>query len=464
MFEALGQRLQGVFRKLRGMGTISEANIREAVRDVRLALLEADVNFKVVKEFTKRVGERAVGQEVLKSVTPGQQFVKIVHDELVQAMGGQAHAIDFDGNKLNVVLLLGLQGSGKTTFAGKLARRMAKQDLKPMLVACDVHRAAAVHQLEVVGRQVDVPVFTVPGSTDARAIANKALEEAQRQALNLVIIDTAGRLHIDEVKMDELTAIRDAVKPTYVFLVADAMTGQDAVNSATRFHEEIGIDGVCLTKLDGDARGGAALSISQVTGQPVVFVGVGEKADDLELFHPDRMAQRILGMGDVLTLVEKAQETFDADQALAMQKKLRKQTFTLGDFLNQLRQIKKMGSFADLMKYIPGLGSQIPEEAVDEKELGHIEAIISSMTPMEREMPQIMDGSRKRRVAGGSGTTVADVNSLLKQFEETKKMLKRFMGAGGQFGPAGMVMPAGGGGRGGHGSGKRKKKKKKKRR
>jgi len=457
MFENLGKRLEGIFKKMRGLGSISESNVRDAVRDVRLALLEADVNFKVVKTFTQQVTERAVGREVLSSISPGQQFVKIVYDELVAAMGGQAKAPEFDPNKMNIILLLGLQGSGKTTFAGKLARRMAKQGFKPMLVACDVHRAAAVHQLQVVGRQVGVPVFAVPGSTDAPMIAKKGIEDAERQVLNLVVVDTAGRLHVDEVKMEELTDIKKTVQPTYTFLVADAMTGQDAVNSATRFHEAVGIDGVCLTKLDGDARGGAALSISQVTGKPIIYVGIGEKLDDLEVFYPDRMAQRILGMGDVLTLVEKAQETFDADQALEMQKKLRKQTFTLGDFLNQLRQIKKMGSFADLLKYIPGLGSQIPEGAVDEKELAHIEAMISSMTPMEREMPQLMDAGRKRRVAAGSGTTVADVNSLLKQFEETKKLLRRFMGGGGV--PGGPAMP-GMPGHGGHGGQKHKKKKK----
>jgi len=460
MFESLGKRLESVIRKLRGLGTISESNVRDAVRDVRMALLEADVNFKVVKSFTHQVSERAVGQEVLKSITPGQQFIKIVYDELVVAMGGEAKVPELDPNKLNIVLLLGLQGSGKTTFAGKLARRMAKQGFKPILVACDVHRAAAVYQLQVVGKQVGVPVFAIPGSTDARAIAWKGIEEAERQALNLVIIDTAGRLHVDEVKMEELTDIKAAINPTYCFLVADAMTGQDAVNSASRFNEAVGIDGVCLTKLDGDARGGAALSVSQVIGKPIVYVGIGEKPDDLEVFHPDRMAQRILGMGDVLTLVEKAQETIDAEQALEMQRKMRKATFTLGDFLNQLRQVKKMGSFADLLKYIPGLGSQIPEGAVDEKELAHIEAMISSMTPFERESPQVMDASRKRRVATGSGVTVADINSLLKQFEETKKMLRRFMGMGG-FGGAGA---AGGGGAAagpmGHGTGKRKKKKK----
>ena len=457
MFENLGRRLDGIFRKLRGMGTMSESNVRDAVRDVRLALLEADVNFKVVKHFTRQVTEKAVGREVLASVTPGQQFVKIIHDALVEAMGGRAQPPEFDPNKLNIVLLLGLQGSGKTTFAGKLARRLAKQGFKPMLVACDVYRAAAVRQIEVVGRQVGVPVYSLPDSKVPPTIARKAIQEAERQGLGLVIVDTAGRLHVDEVKMEELTAIKAAVHPTHVFLVADAMTGQDAVNSATRFHEAIGIDGVCLTKLDGDARGGAALSIRHVTGKPIVFVGVGEKPDDLEVFHPDRMAQRILGMGDVLTLVEKAQETFDAEQAAEMQRKLRKQTFTLGDFLNQLRQVKKMGPLSDLLKYIPGLGSQIPEGAVDEKDLAHIEAVISSMTQLEREMPHLMDASRKRRVAAGSGTTVADVNSLLKQFEETKKVLRRFMGAGGL---AGGLPAMGGARRAGHGSGKRKKKRK----
>jgi len=455
VFENLGKRLDAIFRKLRGMGTVSETNIRDAVRDVRMALLEADVNFKVVKQFAQTVTERSIGQEVLKSITPGQQFIKIVYDALVEAMGGQAKPPEFDPNKTNIVLLLGLQGSGKTTFAGKLARRMGKQGFKPMLAACDVHRAAAVHQLQVVGRQVGVPVFGSADTKDACAIGREAIAEAERQGYTLVIVDTAGRLHIDEVKMDELTALKLAMHPTYSFLVADAMTGQDAVNSAARFHEAIGIDGVCLTKLDGDARGGAALSISQVIGKPIVFVGIGEKPDDLELFHPDRMAQRILGMGDVLTLVEKAQETFDAEQALEMQRKLRKQTFTLADFLTQMRQVKKMGPFADLLKYIPGLAGQIPAEAVDEKEFARIEAIISSMTPLEREMPHIMDASRKRRVAAGSGTDVVEVNSLLKQFEESKKILRRFMGMAGMFGTGG------GGAHGplGHGTGKRKKKK-----
>jgi signal recognition particle subunit SRP54 len=465
VFESLGKRLEGVIKRLRGLGTISEANMREAVREVRMALLEADVNLKVVRSFTQQVTEKAVGAEVLQSVTPGQQFIKIVHDALVDAMGGQAHTPQFDVNRLNVVLLLGLQGSGKTTFSGKLARRLAKQgDFKPMLVACDVYRAAAVHQLEVVGKQVGVPVFTVPGSKDPTDIARRAIEEARRQLLNLVIIDTAGRLHVDEVKMEELTSIRDAIKPTYVFLVADAMTGQDAVNSATRFNEQIGIDGVCLTKLDGDARGGAALSISQVTEKPIIYVGVGEKLDDLEVFHPDRMASRVLGMGDVLTLVEKAQQTFDQDQALDMQKKLRKQTFTLQDFLTQMRQVKKMGSLADLIKYIPGLGSQVPEGAINEKEMGHIEAIISSMTPMEREMPHLMDPGRKRRVAAGSGMSVGDVNALLKQFDETKKMLRKFMGGGDMMGGGAPArLPKGGvpgaGPLAGHGGSKKKKKK-----
>ncbi|NQU44401.1 signal recognition particle protein [bacterium] len=470
MFDNLGRKLQDVARSISGQGAITEKNVVDALRDVRLALLEADVHFKVVKDFVARTREKAMGADVLRGLTPGQQFIKLVHDELVEVMGGQAASFDLDRDKINVVILLGLQGSGKTTFSAKLARRLAEQKWKPMLVACDIYRPAAVQQLKTVGAQVNVPVFEMGTGSPVVKIAREALDYARRESRDVVIIDTAGRLHIDEMKMDELVDLRDAMKPRFTFLVADAMTGQDAVNSAGAFHESVGIDGVCLTKMDGDARGGAALSIKEVTGRPIFFAGMGERLEDLEVFHPDRMAQRILGMGDVLTLVEKAQESFDLEQAEEMRRKIRKESFTFEDFLAQMKQVRKMGSFSKLMKFIPGMSQMMDGVDEDEmnREVGHTEAIIHSMTVEERQHPAVLNGSRKVRIAKGSGTDVAMVNKLLKDFEIARKMMKQMMG-GGMGGMMGALSGTGGGGEGkrpmmagGHGPGKGKSKKKKK--
>ncbi|MFW6286732.1 MAG: signal recognition particle protein [Candidatus Sumerlaeota bacterium] len=432
MFETLGRKLQDVGRKMSGQGTISEENITDALREVRLALLEADVHFKVVKDFIARAREKALGAEVLRGVNPGQQFIQIVHDELVETMGAETQQFELDQDKINVVMLLGLQGSGKTTFSGKLSRYLQKQGWKPMLVACDIYRPAAIDQLKTVGKQVDTPVFDMGTDTPVLEVATEALKVARRDSRNVVIIDTAGRLHIDEMKMGELVGLRDGVKPRFTFLVSDAMTGQDAVNSAGQFHEQVGIDGVCLTKLDGDARGGAALSVRAVTGRPIYFAGVGETMDDLELFHPDRMAQRILGMGDVLTLVEKAQEAFDEEDAKAMAKKMRKASFTFDDFLKQMRQMKKMGSMSKLMKFIPGMGDVMDQMDEDqmEKQMAHTEAIIYSMTPEERNNPSLITASRRARIGKGCGLGVAAVNKMIKEFEMARKMMKQMMGGG----------------------------------
>lgn len=430
MFESLGDKFESVFKKLRGQGKITESNIQDAMREVRLALLEADVNFKVVKKFTEDVTQKAMGQEVLLSVSPGQQIIKIVHDELIEMMGGVTAKFDLPKTKTNIILLLGLQGSGKTTFAGKLAKKLLSQGKNPLLVACDIHRPAAMDQLKVVADQIGVPVFIDRDDKIASRIALRAVEYAKQQGRDVVIIDTAGRLQIDEVKMDELTDIKTRTSPTYTFLVADAMTGQEAVNIAGVFNDKVGIDGVCLTKLDGDARGGAALSIKSVTGKPIVFAGVGEKVTDLEQFHPDRMASRILGMGDVISLVEKAQDTFDAEQAMKMQEKMRKATFNLQDFLDQMQQIKKMGSITDVLGMIPGMGKQIKDVKFGDKDMARMEAIILSMTPKERENPDVINGSRRKRIAAGSGNTVNEVNKLLKQFVQTKKMMKMMSGKG----------------------------------
>ena len=455
MFENLSDRIQGIFKNLRGEGKLSAEHIESALKEIRMALLEADVNFKVVREFVKRATEKAVGADVLQAVRPGEQFVKIVHDELVETMGGQSAEFKLEPDRRNVILLLGLQGSGKTTFSGKLAKALSKKKFRPLLVACDIYRPAAIRQLQVVGEQVDTPVFTIDGSQDVPKIAAQALKQAQQDDRNLVIVDTAGRLHIDEVKIDELKALKAKIKPNYTFLVADAMTGQDAVNSAALFDEKVGIDGVCLTKLDGDARGGAALSIRQVTGKPIVYCGIGEKLDDLEFFHPDRMASRILGMGDVLTLVEKAQETFDekqAEKALQMQKKLKKGELSFQDFLDQMEAVKKMGPLQSIMKMIPGMGNALKDVDLDESEIGRVRGIIHSMTLKEREMPQLLNGSRRKRIADGAGVTVAQVNDLVKQFEQSKKMMKQMMQGGG------MGLPGMGGGGGqkpvAHGGGK----------
>jgi signal recognition particle subunit SRP54 len=424
MFEELTGRFESIFRKMRGMGKVSEENISEAMRDVRRALLEADVNYKVAKEFTKGVRTKAMGAEVLESITPGQQFVKIVQDELTALMGENARTLRLHTNRVNVMMMAGLQGSGKTTACAKLALHYRKQGHRPLLIACDTHRAAAIDQLESLGKALGIPVFSMR-ETSAQEICRQGLAQARHEANSLVIIDTAGRLHIDADMMQELKELRQIASPDHVLFVADAMTGQDAVNVAAEFHREVDFDGVVLTKMDGDARGGAALSILQTTGVPILFVGISEKPDGLEAFHPERMASRILGMGDIVTLVEKAQEVVDEKDERKLTRKLRKNAFTLQDFLDQLQQIKKMGPLQDLLSMIPGVGSQLKDADVDPKALTRIEAIIRSMTPQERERPQIIDGSRRRRISSGSGTSVQDVNKLLKQFDSMRTMMKR---------------------------------------
>jgi signal recognition particle subunit SRP54 len=435
MFEDLSQRFDSIFHKLRGRGKLTEDNIAEAVRDVKRALLEADVNFRVVKRFTATVQEKALGAEVLQSVTPGQQFVKIVYDELSRLMGGNARPIQLHTNRTNVIVLAGLQGSGKTTACSKLALHFRKQGHQPLLVAADVYRAAAIDQLETLGKSLSIPVYS-ERRANAVDIVKNALVHARTEGSSLVIIDTAGRLHIDTDMMNELKEICSLAKPDEILFVADAMTGQDAVNVASQFYQEINFTGSILTKMDGDARGGAALSILDVTGVPLQFVGVGEKPDALEVFYPERMASRILGMGDIVSLVEKAQETFDVEKSKKLEKKIRKNNFTLQDFLEQLRQIKKMGPIGDLLAMIPGVGQAVKDQEIDNSALGKIEAIICSMTVGERERPQIIDGNRKRRIANGSGTTVQEVNKLLKQFDSMKLMMKRMNKIAGKRGHA----------------------------
>jgi len=434
-FEGLSDRLQEVFRKLRGKGKISEDDVKQAMREVRLALLEADVNYKVVKNFVAAVSERAIGQDVLQSVTPGQQIVKIVYDEMAKLMGEAENKLQVSSRPPTVFMAVGLQGAGKTTTVAKLAKNSIKQGRRPLLVACDIYRPAAIKQLQVLGDQVGVPVFAA-GQTDPVKIASDAIEFARAQNRDLVIIDTAGRLHINEELMSELKDIKRAVEPHEILLVVDAMTGQDAVNVAEAFNHDLGLTGVILTKLDGDTRGGAALSVKAVTGCPIKMVGMGEKLDALEPFYPDRMASRILGMGDILTLVEKAQENFDQQQAREMERKIRQQEFTLEDFLQQMQQVKSMGPLEDLLGMIPGMGKHMKEMKgeIDEKEFGHVEAIIKSMTREERHNPSILNGSRKKRIARGSGTRVQEVNRLLKQFEESRKLMKQLTEMGGKKG------------------------------
>ncbi len=424
MFEELTDRFESIFKKLKGRGRLSEDNIAEAMRDVKRALLEADVNYKVVKTFTNGVKEKALGSDVLKSVTPGQQFVKIVHGELTSLMGGSSKAFHFHTNRVNTIVLAGLQGSGKTTACAKLALYFRKQGHRPLMVACDTHRPAAISQLEILGKSLNITVFSDRGKKPLD-ICSEALKRAKREGYSLVIIDTAGRLHIDQEMMKELRDICSLSKPDEIYFVADAMTGQDAVTVATEFYGQIHFSGVFLTKMDGDARGGAVLSILQVTGTPVHFVGIGEKPDAIELFHPERMASRILGMGDIVSLVEKAQEVVDAEKSRKLERKIRKNAFTLQDFLDQLRQIKKMGSLQDLISMIPGVGTQLKDVDVDSNALKKIEAIICSMTIAERNKPGLIEGSRKRRISLGSGTSVQDVNKLLKQFDSMKTMMKR---------------------------------------
>lgn len=438
-FEGLTDRLQDIFRKLRGKGKITEEDVKVAMREIRLALLEADVNFKVVKDFVNRVRDRAVGQEVLSSLTPGQQIVKIVHDEMTALMGGSESKLNLSSKPPTVIMVVGLQGSGKTTTVAKLAKTLIKQGRRPLLVACDIYRPAAIKQLQVLGEQTGAPVFSM-GQNNPVDIARASLEHARSNNRDIVILDTAGRLHINEELMEELANIKKQVDPDEILLVVDAMTGQDAVTVAESFHAQLGLTGVILTKLDGDTRGGAALSVKAVTGCPIKFVGTGEKLDALEPFYPDRMASRILGMGDILSLVEKARATFDQEKAREMERKIRKQEFTLEDFLQQMQQMRSMGPLEDLLGMIPGLGKQMRElkGQVDEKELAQVEAIILSMTPAERRDPSIINGSRKKRIARGSGTRVQDVNRLLKQFEESRKLMKQFADLGTKKGRRGM--------------------------
>lgn len=423
-FEGLSSRLQDITRKLKGKARITESDLKEILREVKLALLEADVNFKIVKEFMNTIQEKALGQDVLKSLTPGQQVVKIVKDELVELLGGTESKINFTPNPPTIIMLVGLQGSGKTTTAGKLANLLRKQGKKPLLVACDVYRPAAIKQLQVIGNSLNIPVFSNENSKDVVHIAKQALNVAISKMNDVVILDTAGRLHIDEELMQELKNLKSNVKPHEILLVVDSMTGQDAVNVATSFNENIGIDGVILTKLDGDTRGGAALSVKKVTGRPIKFAATGEKLNDIEAFYPERMASRILGMGDVLSIIEKAEEAFDEEEALKLEKKLKKQEFDLDDYLSQLRQIKKMGSFSGLLKMIPGM-NQLKDVKVDDKEFVKIEAIICSMTKKEKRNTKLLNGSRRLRIAKGSGTKVQDVNKFIKSFEMTQAMVKK---------------------------------------
>lgn len=430
-FEGLADRLQSTIQKIRGKGKVNEADVKEMMREVRLALLEADVNFKVVKDFVKKVSERAVGQEVLKSLTPGQQIIKIVNEELTALMGGEQSKIAVSSRPPTVIMMVGLQGAGKTTTTGKLANLLRKKhNRNPLLVAADIYRPAAIKQLETLGKQLSMPVFSLGDQVSPVEIAKQAIAKAKADHHDYVLIDTAGRLHVDESLMNELKEIKELSKPDEIFLVVDAMTGQDAVNVAQSFNEQLGLTGVVLTKLDGDTRGGAALSIRAVTHTPIKFVGLGEKLDAIEPFHPERMASRILGMGDVLTLIEKAQASVDEEKAKELEQKMRTATFTLDDFLDQLGQVRNLGPLDEILKMMPGANKikGLNNIQIDEKQIAHVEAIIRSMTKEEKARPEIMNSNRKRRIAKGSGRTVTEVNRLLKQFEDMKKMMKQFSG------------------------------------
>ncbi|MFW5972167.1 MAG: signal recognition particle protein [Bacillota bacterium] len=428
IFEGLAEKLQDTFKKLRGKGKLNEKDVKAALKEVKMALLEADVNYKIVKKFVKKIQERAVGHEVMESLTPGQQVIKIVNEELTELMGGQKSDLLLSSKPPTIIMMVGLQGAGKTTHSGKLAKMLKGQGKKPLMIAGDIYRPAAIKQLQVLGERLDVPVFSMGDQKNPVDIVKAGISHADTNGNDIVIVDTAGRLHIDESMMDELKAIKKNVKPHEILLVVDAMTGQDAVNVADRFDNTLGIDGVVLTKLDGDARGGAALSIKAVTGKPIKFVGMGEKLDALEQFHPDRMASRILGMGDVLSLIEKAEATLDAQKAMELEEKLKRNEFTLEDFLDQMQQVRNMGPLDQVLGMIPGVAgaSQLKNLQFDEKQLDHIEAIIGSMTPEERRKPDIIKGSRRRRISAGSGTSIQEVNRLLKQYKQTKKMMKQF--------------------------------------
>ena len=428
-FEGLSSRLQAITKKIKGEARITESNMKEMLREVKLALLEADVNYKIVKEFINNVQEKALGQEVMKSLKPGEQVVKIVKDEMVELLGGTESKINISPNPPTIIMLVGLQGSGKTTTAGKLANLLRKQGKKPLLVACDVYRPAAVKQLQVVGGQLNIPVYSEENVKDVVGIARRAMSTAMSKLNDVVILDTAGRLHVDEELMQELQNVKKSVRPHEILLVVDAMTGQDAVNVANEFNTQVGIDGVILTKLDGDTRGGAALSVKKVTGAPIKFAGVGEKLSELEVFHPDRMASRILGMGDVLSIIEKAEASLDLEEAEKLEAQLKKNKCDLNDYLAQLKQVKKMGSFSSILKMIPGM-NKLGDIKVDDKEFDKIEAMINSMSAEERANPKILNGSRRKRIAKGSGRQVSEINRFMDSFEMTQKMMKQMKNKG----------------------------------
>ena len=433
-FEGLSEKLQGVFKGLKGKGSLTEADINAAMREVKLALLEADVNFKVVKEFVDSVKEKSLGEEVMASLTPGQQVIKIVNEELTALMGGTGSKLTYSPRGFTVYMMVGLQGTGKTTTCGKLASYLKKNGKKPMLCACDIYRPAAIDQLEIVGKNVDTPVFTMRESMKPERIAAAAIKEAERKGCNVLIVDTAGRLQIDEALMKELETLKTAIKPHEILLVVDALTGQDAVNAAEGFNNRLGIDGIIMTKMDGDSRGGAALSTKKVTGRPIKFIGTGEKFDALEPFHPERMASRILGMGDMLTLIEKAQEDYDDKKARDLERRLKKNQFTLEDFLEQMGQIRKMGGIAKVLGMMPGMNNNAMKNVnveQGEKDFVQMEAIIQSMTREERENPSLLNASRRKRISAGSGQPVSKINQLVKRYDETKKMMKSFNGRGG---------------------------------
>ncbi len=437
-FESLSDKLQNVFKNLRGKGRLSEADVKAALKEVKMALLEADVSFKVVKQFISAVQERAIGQDVLNSLTPGQMVIKIVNEEMVKLMGSEMTEIQLKpGNEITIIMMVGLQGAGKTTFTAKIAGKLKQKGKKPLLVACDVYRPAAIEQLQINGEKQGVSVFSMGDKNKPVDIAKAAVEHAQKNGFQVVILDTAGRLHIDEEMMQELIEIKEKVEVFQTLLIVDAMTGQDAVNVAETFEEKIGIDGVVLTKMDGDTRGGAALSIKAVTGKPILYIGMGEKLSDLEQFYPDRMASRILGMGDVLTLIEKAEAAVDIDKAKEMERKFKKAEFGFDDYLESMNQMKKMGSLTDLLSMLPGVGNQIKDVQIDESQMGKIEAMILSMTKEERSNPDILNPSRKKRIAQGAGVSIADVNRLVKQFEQGKKMMKQMSGMMGAKGKKG---------------------------
>jgi len=441
-FDGLSDRLDAAFRKLKSKGSLSESDVKSAMREVRMALLEADVNFKVARDFTTRVTEQAVGEKVMESLTPSQMVIKIVNRELVALMGGTRTRLASAPNPPTVILLCGLQGSGKTTHCAKLALMLKNQGHRPLLTACDIYRPAAIEQLKILGKQIDVPVYE-QGTNPPAQTAKEAITLAKNQGYDYVLLDTAGRLHIDEVLMNELSEIKSSARPTEILLVVDAMTGQDAVAVAEGFNNTLGVDGVILTKTDGDTRGGAVLSVLAVTGKPVKFMGVGEKLGDLDTFHPDRMASRILGMGDVLSLIEKAESNLDEKTAAELEEKLRKNKFDLNDLLEQFRQIKKMGNIKDMLAMIPGLGKQVRDVDVDESQFDKMQAIILSMTPKERSNPEVINGSRKKRIAAGCGRPVEDVNKLLAQYKQMKKMFSQFGGKGGKKRMRGMMGPGG---------------------